>query len=673
MAVYTVGSAQALTDAINSANLSPEADQIQLTGNIVLTGDLPQLNDDPNDSISISGVNPGGLDFSISGNQERRIFWVQGGAVVLDNLTLTEGLAQGEAGGGGGAGMGGALFVFDGDVSLSNSIISASQAIGGDGGSNATGGGIGGIIRDANADGSNGTDGIATENEADGSDGSDGGIGGNGGLGGSGATYLGSGTGTVAGVGSGTGGVGGSGGFGGGGGNGGASGVNSTGGNGGSGGFGGGGGNGGSGSGSRTGLGNGGNGGNGGFGGGGGGGGLVFSTNGGNGGTGGFGGGNGSSSVFSPSSNGSTGGGGGGAGLGGGIFIRTGSLIISNSLFDQNLAQGGAGASNEPTASAGQGLGGGIFALHQLDGSSGASAALPTIALTNVTFTRNVAAQAGINALDNLRDDQALFVPTSALTASGLTVTGNSSSLVWNQVTGRISTLSLDSSGITLTPINRTISDRIWQLQTTGDLNGDGQDDVLLRNFAAGLNLVWYMAPGGGSIQSEAIIGRTVEDPAWEISGTGDFNNDGKVDILLRNEAADQIVAWYMDGNGAIQAEGIIGRSFGDNNWKIAATADFDGDGQTDLLLRNGRSGQHILWEMDGGTILRESSFGRDVADSQWHIEGARDFDRNGTVDVMLRQRTTGQGLLWSMADQNTIASETLIANTPDGNSQLVF
>lgn len=673
MAIYNVDSFQSLSAAISSANLSPEADQIQLIQDIVLTGDLPKLNDDPNDILSISGSHASGQSFSISGNQERRIFWVQDGRVALDELTLTQGLAQGETGGGGGAGMGGALFIFDGDVSLSNASLTQNQAIGGSGGTNATGGGLGGIIRDVSADGNDGSDGIANANEADGGSGNNGGIGGNGGSGGSGATYLGSGSGTVAGVGGGTGGAGGSGGFGGGGGSGGSSSINSSGGSGGSGGFGGGGGNGGSGSGSRTGLGSGGEGGNGGFGGGGGGGGLVFSTSGGSGGTGGFGGGDGSSSVFSPSSTNSNGGGGGGAGLGGGIFIRTGALTVNNSLFEQNLAQGGAGADNEPTASAGQGLGGGIFALHQLDGSIGSPLELPTVALTDVTFSDNVAGQAGVNNLVDLRDDRNLFVSTTALTATGLTSTSRLSAIAWNQDSGSVSSLSLTPSEITLESINRTISDRNWQFQATGDLNGDGQDDVLLRNFAAGINLVWYMAPGGGSIESEAPLGRTVEDPAWEIVGTGDFNGDGNTDLLWHNTAADQIVTWYMDGNGGIESESLVGRSIGDSQWEIVATADFNGDGNTDILLRHGTVGQNILWEMDGTSIINESSFGRDVPDTQWRIEGARDVDGNGTVDVLLRQREAGQGLIWSMADKTTIGSEFLVAGTPSSNSQLVL
>ena len=245
----------------------------------------------------------------------------------------------------------------------------------------------------------------------------------------------------------------------------------------------------------------------------------------------------------------------------------------------------------------------------------------------------------------------------------------------WNTETGIVSSfgISLSAGKASTTPIGRTIQDNNWELQTTGDLNGDGQADVILRHALAGQNLAWYMAPGGQRIQSEALIGREVPNANWSINGTGDLNGDGKTDLILRNQVADQMVAWYMDGEGGIQDEALIGRGFGDNDWKIEAVADFNGDDKADFVLRNGLSGQNLLWEMDGSAILAETLIGRDVPDQNWHIEGASDFDSNGTIDLFLRHRGVGQGLLWSMADKTAIASETLISNVPTGVSQIVF
>ena len=245
----------------------------------------------------------------------------------------------------------------------------------------------------------------------------------------------------------------------------------------------------------------------------------------------------------------------------------------------------------------------------------------------------------------------------------------------WDTETGIVSSfgISLSTGKASTTPIGRTIQDKNWELQTTGDLNGDGQADVILRNVLAGQILAWTMAPGGQSIQSEAIIGRERTDTNWSIDGSGDLNGDGNVDLILRNQAADQIIAWYMDGKGGIQSEELIGRGFGDNNWKIEVMADFNDDGKADIVLRNRLSGQHLLWEMEGDTILAETLIGRDIPDQNWHIEGASDFDNNGTVDLFLRHRGVGQGLLWSMKDKAAIASEQLITNVPTETSQLVF
>lgn len=227
-----------------------------------------------------------------------RIFFIdQAASVSISNLTLSGGRGQGGNGGsggggfggGGGLGAGGAMFINNGNVTINNVTFSGNSVAGGNGG--ATGG--------------------------------TGGFGGGGGGGFNGQT---GGTGLSAGTGGNGGGI--SGGTG-------AVNSSSTGANGGS--FGGGGGGFGGSAGTAGGA--------GGFGGGGGGSGRQGSGNGASGGIGGFGGGGGAGGSTGGASGGSFGGaagnfdiGGGGAGLGGAVFIRTGSLAISNSTFSNNTS-----------------------------------------------------------------------------------------------------------------------------------------------------------------------------------------------------------------------------------------------------------------------------------------------------------------------------------------------
>ena len=49
------------------------------------------------------------------------------------------------------------------------------------------------------------------------------------------------------------------------------------------------------------------------------------------------------------------------------------------------------------------------------------------------------------------------------------------------------------------------------------------------------------LATGGGSV---ANLG-----PDWHAVGTGDFNGDGKSDILWQNTSTGQVSIWEMDGN----------------------------------------------------------------------------------------------------------------------------
>ncbi|MBN3944998.1 MAG: calcium-binding protein [Nostoc sp. NMS7] len=155
-----------------------------------------------------------------------------------------------------------------------------------------------------------------------------------------------------------------------------------------------------------SGSGNGGNGGLGGFGGGGGNGyshpetayAAAYSGSGGNGGFGGGGGGFGGSSGLGGFGGGNGGNySGGGAGLGGGIFVRSGSLTLSKTSFTKNTATGGT------VGNSGLGLGGAIFIIQSLTNPNGNNQGMPTVlptvtAVNNPTFSGNSAANdAGIS------------------------------------------------------------------------------------------------------------------------------------------------------------------------------------------------------------------------------------------------------------------------------------
>ena len=63
------------------------------------------------------------------------------------------------------------------------------------------------------------------------------------------------------------------------------------------------------------------------------------------------------------------------------------------------------------------------------------------------------------------------------------------------------------------------------------DFNGGGKDDIVWSNSSTGSKLAWIMA--GGSIVNSSIL---LTDPAWSIVQYGDFNGDGRTDLLLAQQ-----------------------------------------------------------------------------------------------------------------------------------------
>lgn len=368
----TVNSSSELVAAINRFNGTSDSVEITISGSVNLSGDLPIIKGNGENTLTITGgvINGSGQYRGLLIDSEK----ADGSGtsqITVDGTTFQNCVAQGgqggsgAIGGGGGMGAGGAIFAKSGDIVLKDVVFTENIAQGGRGGnvlyqSNTYGGG-GGL----GGNGAGGTVGDALTN-TDGS-GGDGGSIGKGNNGASSTASAGKGGGYLYSptedkkqnphyVGGSTTLAGGDGGYGGGGG--GSIGI------GGDGGLGGGGG-----AGALQ-------GGEGGFGAGGAGGTSANSA-----GTGGFGAGNGgyvadieSSNGFGSTPGGGTGG--GGAGLGGALYIEKGanvSLVYSSdSQMSGNVVLGGSAGIVEATresgtATAGSGIGSGVFLKDNLN------------------------------------------------------------------------------------------------------------------------------------------------------------------------------------------------------------------------------------------------------------------------------------------------------------------
>jgi hypothetical protein len=186
----------------------------------------------------------------------------------------------------------------------------------------------------------------------------------------------------------------------------------------------------------------------------------------------------------------------------------------------------------------------------------------------------------------------------------------------------------------------RTVADQSWQIAGTGDFDGDGRADILWRNSSSGENYVYFM--NGISIAKEGYL-RTVADQNWQVAGVGDFDSDGKQDLLWRHTGTGENYVYLMNGLSIVN-EGYL-RTVADAAWQVAGVGDFDGNGRADILWRNASSGENYIYFMSGLSIANEGYL-RSVPVPDWQIKGVGDFDGYGGADILWRNGTSGENYL---------------------------
>jgi hypothetical protein len=168
-----------------------------------------------------------------------------------------------------------------------------------------------------------------------------------------------------------------------------------------------------------------------------------------------------------------------------------------------------------------------------------------------------------------------------------------------------------------------------------GDFNGDGRDDVLWRNDS-GLLVTWLGNAQGGF--TDNYLASAVNVPNnWQIRGIGDFNGDGRDDILWRHAGDGLITDWLGQTDGAFSNNYSNLAAGVPLEWSIDSTGDFNGDGKDDILWRHDTGVISDWLGQDSGGFVNNYQNSVAAAPLSLHVAEVGDFNRDGRDDILWR------------------------------------
>ncbi len=202
--------------------------------------------------------------------------------------------------------------------------------------------------------------------------------------------------------------------------------------------------------------------------------------------------------------------------------------------------------------------------------------------------------------------------------------------------------------------LNSVTTDEADSLILVADYNGDGFDDFLIQpQSSQSTNLSVYLGSESGDFTQQQVSFNEAQPSSTTTLRTGDFNDDGKADLLSQQNANISIyLATLSENNLVFELDEQItvetddgnedpadleftktNQSLGNSDSFDVVLADFDGDGDLDAFVAN--YGPNRVWFNDGDGNFTE--IGQPLGSNKYSDSAeSGDIDGDGDLDVFV-------------------------------------
>ncbi len=236
-----------------------------------------------------------------------------------------------------------------------------------------------------------------------------------------------------------------------------------------------------------------------------------------------------------------------------------------------------------------------------------------------------------------------------------------SSDLLWrDQSTGSMGAWLMSGPVLSGTATLPAVSPSLM-VQAASDFGGPtpAPDLVFHSTTAAGGGAVRFLS-SAFSVLGMASISPLLPSPSWYVAASGDFNLDGRTDVVVHNRLSGQYFYRYLNGTTSLGNSPILSRPL---PWYIVGAADMNGDGRTDLLWRNKSTGQNELALMNNTAVL--GSVALPAMPLTFYVGATADYTADGRRDIVWHNPASGQVLLWRMSGTSLSSTSTIGSMTP--------